>query len=248
MNKIIAANWKMHGNNNFVSDYFEFFKKNLKNKCNNEIIIFPSYLHLDKANIFKKKYNSFKLGAQSCHFNNKIAQTSSISADMLSDIGCDYVLVGHSEWRNNNDEKTISHILQNVLENNMVPIYCVGENLSEKENSKTESVIETQLKNIIDNSDLFNNKIVIAYEPVWAIGSGLTPEISVISFIHSYIKSKLLQKLPSLQEKDIMVLYGGSVNLKNTKEILKTNNVDGVLIGGASINIEEFTNICNEKL
>ena len=140
---------------------------------------------------------------------------------MLATIGCDYVLVGHSEWRNNNDEKTISHILKNVLENNMVPIYCVGENLSEKENSKTESVIETQLKNITNNSDLFNDKIIIAYEPVWAIGSGLTPEISVISFIHSYIKSKLLQTLPSLQEKNIMVLYGGSVNLKNTKKYLK---------------------------
>ena len=130
----------------------------------------------------------------------------------------------------------------------MTPIYCIGENLADKENNNTESVLEAQLQNVIDNIDYYNGKIIIAYEPVWAIGSGLTPEINVISFIHSYIKTKISQKLPSLQEKDIMVLYGGSVNIKNTKEILNTNNVDGVLIGGASIDVKEFTNICNQEL
>ena len=248
MKKIIAANWKMHGNNNFVHEYFEYLVKYLKNNNKKKIIIFPSYLHLDKANFFKKKFNLFKLGAQSCHSNNKTAQTSSISAKMLMEIGCDYTLVGHSEWRNNNHEKNISHILKNVLTNNMTPIYCIGENLADKENNNTESVLEAQLQNVIDNIDYYNGKIIIAYESVWAIGSGLTPEINVISFIHSYIKTKISQKLPSLQEKDIMVLYGGSVNIKNTKEILNTNNVDGVLIGGASIDVKEFTNICNQEL
>ena len=249
MKKIIAANWKMSGSKDFIKKYFNYFEKNIKNTSRNNIIIFPSYPHLAEVNSYKKINKSFELGAQHCHHNNEVAQTSYVSAAMLKDIGCNFVLVGHSEWRSLNNQDNLSEILESVIKNNMTPIFCIGENYSQKENSKTQSVIDNQLQNILDNKILFENcKIIIAYEPVWAIGTGTIPDINIIEFIHSYIKSKLAQKLSSVQEKDIIVLYGGSVSTKNIKEIFSAKSVDGVLIGGASLDVEEFTKICNEKL
>ena len=248
MKKVIAANWKNNGSKKFIQDYFDYFLKNVDS--NNEIIIFPPDLYISQVNDYRSK-NNFMLGGQNINYvSDNATLTSGHSSDMFIDNGCNYTLVGHSEVRGHdiayNEAANSLH-----ASNDLQVIFCVGESADTKNNGNTQNILSRQLEDLCDKRSypkVNPKKVIVAYEPVWAIGTGNIPKIDDISFIHRFIKTYVSENHPFLKEKDIMVLYGGSVNLKNAKEILSAPHVDGVLIGGASLDTKEFTKICNLKI
>ena len=254
MKKIIAANWKNNGDKKFIKNYFEYFSKNLNNTNKNEIIFFPPDLYMDQVDKYKKQSN-FSLGGQTLNTagsdsdGSDLVLTSGTSSEMYIDNGCSYILIGHSEIRQFSYRWTESPIISLALQgsDSLQVIFCVGENEDDKNAGDTHTILSKQLDDLC-YLKVKPKKFIVAYEPVWAIGSGKIPTLEDISFIHRFIKSSILEKLSSLKEKDIMVLYGGSVNLKNAKDILCAPHVDGVLIGGASLKVKEFTSICNLKI
>jgi len=245
MKKIIAANWKNNCSREFVSKYFSFFNANIKinQKSIKEIIFFPPDLYLDMVSQSIKDLSGINYGCQNLNINEKnTTLTGGNTYEMLEDTNCKYVIIGHSETRENEFNKSLKSKI--LLCKKMNIIFCVGENSLERQSDETLKKIFSQLDELIESySDKMS--IIIAYEPVWAIGSGEIPTLSNISKIHKSIKKYIIQKLPSIKENDIMVLYGGSVTAENANSILKTDFVDGVLVGGASLIAEEFTKICN---
>ena len=245
MKKIIAANWKNNCSKEFVSKYFSFFNANIKinQKSIKEIIFFPPDLYLDMVSQSIKDLSGINYGCQNLKINEKnTTLTGGNTYEMLEDMNCKYVIIGHSETRENEFNKSLKSKI--LLCKKMNIIFCVGENSLERQSDETLKKIFSQLDELIESySDKMS--IIIAYEPVWAIGSGEIPTLSNISKIHKSIKKYIIQKLPSIKENDIMVLYGGSVTAENANSILKTDFVDGVLVGGASLIAEEFTKICN---
>ena len=245
MKKIIAANWKNNCSTEFVSKYFSFFDANLKinQKSKKEIIFFPPDLYLDLVSKSIKDLSGINYGCQNLNINEKnTTLTGGNTCAMLEDMNCNYVIIGHSETRENEFNKSLKSKIELCKKMNI--IFCVGENSLERQNDEALKKIFSQLDELIE-SYIDNMRIIIAYEPVWAIGSGETPTLLSISQTHESIKKYIIQKLPSIKENDIMVLYGGSVTAKNADNILKTDFVDGVLVGGASLIAEEFTKICN---
>ena len=245
MKKIIAANWKNNCSKEFVSKYFSFFNANIKinQKSIKEIIFFPPDLYLDMVSQSIKDLSGINYGCQNLNINEKnTTLTGGNTYEMLEDTNCKYVIIGHSETRENEFNKSLKSKI--LLCKKMNIIFCVGENSLERHSDETLKKIFSQLDELIESySDKMS--IIIAYEPVWAIGSGEIPTLSNISKIHESIKKYIIQKLPSIKESDIMVLYGGSVTAENANSILKADFVDGVLVGGASLIAEEFTKICN---
>lgn len=224
MKKIIALNLKMNLGYKEILDYI----KTIQNKVtdNYEVIFFPTSIYLD---LFKK--SGYLVGAQNVHFENKGAYTGEISPYQLKSLGVNYTLVGHSERRLHFKENDIliNEKVKGALKNQLKVILCVGETDEERLSNKTYSVIENQLKNNLQNIDL--EDVTIAYEPVWAIGSGKTPTKDEIDEVVSFIKKKVKQE----NAIDIRVLYGGSVNKENIKDIMSIESVDGVLVGSSSI-------------
>ena len=245
MKKIIAANWKNNGSKDFVKDFFNYFLKNID--CNNEIVIFPPDLYINQVNEYRDKEN-FNLGSQKLNQRNDETYTSGNNSEMFIDVGCSYILVGHSEVRTVAEEDVVNNLFYT---NNLQAIFCVGENEDEKNSGNAQIKLSNQL-DLLCKKEMYPNvkpkKAIIAYEPVWAIGTGNIPKIDDISFMHNFIKTYVSENHPFLKEKDIMVLYGGSVNSKNAEEILSAPYVDGVLIGGASLDAKEFAKICNLKI
>ena len=175
------------------------------------------------------------VGGQNCHFKLSGAFTGEVSANFLKDTGCEYALIGHSERRifNNENNAEIKSRAQTAINSNLKVILCVGENLTDREDGKALEYIEKQINDCLPN--IFNNSF-IAYEPIWSIGTGKIPSAFEIQEMHSHIKKIAFKIL----NKSINVLYGGSVNAENINDILRINNVDGVLVGGASLKAKDF--------
>jgi triosephosphate isomerase len=233
MKKVIIANLKM----NLIKEECEQYLQTIKGKITDEleVIICPSFPFLS---IFISK--EFKLGAQNTFYLEKGSYTGEVSSIQLKSIGVKYIIVGHSERRKylNENNDLINKKIIAVLKQNINPILCIGETEEEKAMHKTAVVIKKQLDEALKNvepEDL--NDIVIAYEPVWAIGSGITPTLDEINDSISFIKNIILQKY---NFDHIKVLYGGSVNLDNIKQIMNLSYVDGVLIGSASTDPNTF--------
>lgn len=237
MKKLIVANLKMNLTLEEANDYLDIIKKNIIDQL--EIIICPSFPFLP---LFKNK--DYKLGAQNCYYLDKGSYTGEVSPLQLKTIGVSYIIVGHSErriyFKENNE--LINDKLKAILKHNIKPILCIGETMEERLLHKTFIVLKKQLNEALKDieSDMLTD-IVIAYEPVWAIGSGKTPTSQEIAEVINYIKD-LIKKEYKID--NIIVLYGGSVNLKNIKAI--TNIADGVLIGSASIDADNFINMINK--
>ncbi len=225
---IFIANWKLNGNSSFLKDYYEKLKVN-SNNCT--IICSPSiYLKSLKAN----NENLF-CGAQDVSSYKEGAYTGELSASMLKDNNIYFCLVGHSERRQYFSEtnENVNIKSSNLIEENIFPVICIGETLEQKENNLTEEVLSRQIKDSIPKSANHQNTL-IAYEPVWAIGTGLTPTLDEINQVHELIKNF------DPKFRNFKVLYGGSVKSANSKEINELNHVDGCLIGGASLKVDEF--------
>ncbi len=225
---IFIANWKLNGNSSFLKDYCKKLKVNSKN-CT---IICPPSIYLNSLRVDNKNLFS---GAQDVSYFKNGAYTGELSASMLRDNNIGFCLVGHSERRQYFDEKNINVNIKSsyLIEENIIPVICIGETLEEKEKNLTEEILSNQIKYCIPNSANHQNSL-IAYEPVWAIGTGLTPTLDEINQVHQLIKNF------DDKFKNFKVLYGGSVKSSNSKEINELNHVDGCLIGGASLKVDEF--------
>ena len=258
MNKqkyLIAANWKQNGDAKslirLINDFIRLYKK-VKPVC--DILILPPAIYLEtilnRLKHHKISRKKISLGAQNISSYENGAYTGELSVDMTKDYNCNYALVGHSERRHvfNEDDKTISKKVRLSIESGMQTILCVGETIIEYDKKLTKKVILRQLKSaLVKSVDLFksnHSKIIIAYEPVWAIGTGKTASLDNISDVHSYIRN-VLNKILGIKTNSIKILYGGSVKPSNAKEIFSMQDVDGGLIGGASLNSKDFFSIVN---
>lgn len=238
----IIANWKMNGSQALIKNMiFHLSKASIS--PNNEVILCPPYLFLrDLLNYLPQ----FSIGAQNCSSKHKEkgAFTGDISANMLKEVGCKYIILGHSERRSYYQETNdiVKQKAQFAIESNLIPIICIGETLEEKNTNKTLKIIEEQLETSLpDNANADN--IIIAYEPVWAIGTGLTASNTDIETVHNYILQLLIKKFGSSFENKIKIVYGGSVKVDNAQEIISIKNVHGLLIGGISLIPEDFKRI-----
>lgn len=237
--KYTIANWKMNGLNNsikLVKSIENHIKKTKHSKS--KIIICPPFTLLSNFTKIEKKIS---FGGQDCHYLNNGAFTGSISASMLKSIGCKYVIIGHSERRQYQNElsKELNLKIKSALASNLKVIYCIGEKFSEIK--RRNKVLASQINSLPTNFKFKN--IIIAYEPVWAIGTGKVPSLNQINNIHSKIRLLLAKKIGHSNSNKISILYGGSVNAQNASEILNLSQVDGALVGGASLKAADFSKI-----
>jgi len=231
-----VANWKLNGDFKFIDQFFNEIK--LPHEASKCVVICPTSIHLDYAS---QKKNNFYIGAQNVSQYKEGAYTGEISCISLSDLKIEFCIVCHSERRQIFNEENIDANSKSLLliNNDIVPIICIGESLKEKKNGKTKEVLAKQLEEGIPDSSNSNNTI-IAYEPMWAIGTGLTPSLDEIDKTHEFIKNY------NFKFNNYKILYGGSVKANNAKEIVSLSNVDGVLIGGASLKSDEFSKIIQD--
>lgn len=240
--KIVAGNWKM---NTLPMEGVELAKGVAAGRsevcdCVN-IIVCPPFTHLHSV-IEALKGANVSVGAQDCATEVKGAYTGEVSAEMIAALGCEYVILGHSERRQYYGEtsETLNKKMERAYENNLKPIYCVGENLEEREANRHFEVVKQQIEEVVFNltAEQFA-KLVIAYEPVWAIGTGKTATAEQAEEIHAYIREVLRSKFGAAAE-ECPILYGGSCKPSNAGEIFSKENVDGGLIGGAALKAEDF--------
>ena len=233
------ANWKMNGQKDSyklvksISNYCQKMKRKTS-----KVVICPPFTLLSEL---IKKEKKIKFGGQDCHYKSEGAYTGSISANMLKSINCQYVILGHSERRIYQKEtsKELSLKIESAIKSNLTVIYCIGEKLEEIK--KRNIILKKQLSSLPKKID--PKKIIIAYEPVWAIGTGKVPSLNDIDKIHQKIRD-ILSNLVSLRfSKHVSILYGGSVNSVNSVDILNLDHVDGALVGGASLKSKEFCKI-----
>ncbi len=231
-----VANWKLNGNFQFIDQYIDELQLiENKSKC---IVICPTSIHLD---YITRKKHKFYLGAQNISQYKEGAYTGEISCSALNELKIEFCIVGHSERRQMYHETNSDTNLKSsqLINHDIVPIVCIGETLEQKKEGKTKYILEKQLADgLSENSNSTNT--IIAYEPVWAIGTGLTPSLDEINKTHNFIKSH------KAKFNNYKILYGGSVNAKNSKDIVSLSNVDGALIGGASLKTEEFRKIIED--
>ena len=241
--RLIAGNWKMHKTVRETEGYINRFRELTGAYEDREVLLCPPFTSLHTASGLLKD-TQIRLGAQNCHYEKQGAFTGEVSLPMLKELGCDYVIVGHSERRHifGEDDELINRKLTACLEEGIRPILCVGEKLEDREAGLTEKVIETQIRLALTRLEEHTDSIDIAYEPVWAIGTGVpaTPEDAVK--VHRFIR-ELLQKLNPSRKGKTRILYGGSVKPSNAGEFMKHEEIDGLLVGGASLDPESFAQI-----
>lgn len=241
--RFVAGNWKMNGsleqNQFLLSALLEMVKGS-----DAEIVVFPPTIYIPQVASIVKGSN-IKVGIQNVSSEVKGAFTGETSLGMAKDFGCDYVLIGHSERRTlyGETDADVAKKMRAVVAAGLVPVICVGETLEERENGKTDAVIKTQLTSVINEIgiDAFKDA-VIAYEPVWAIGTGKTATPEEANQVHDFIHCTLSSYDDNISNL-VRVVYGGSVNASNVDSLFAEKNIDGALVGGASLEAEGFTKI-----
>lgn len=246
--KVVAGNWKMNMNLSGTIELISAIKNELsKSDSKTEVIVCPPFTSLETA-VTVVKGSSIKVGAQNMHYESDGAFTGEISADMLKSVGCEYVILGHSERRTlfGESDEMINKKVKKALSSGLKPIFCVGETLEERESNLTEKVVDNQVKNGLSGiSEAELSELIIAYEPVWAIGTGKTASPEQAQEVHKFIRN-LISKLYSNNLADNLVIqYGGSVKPDNAEELFSQPDIDGGLIGGASLKADSFISIVN---
>ncbi len=243
--RLIAANWKMNKTVAETEDYLTKFLKILGTPEDREVLICPPFTALYVAGRILKD-TPIKIGAQNCHYEEKGAFTGEISIPMIKEVGCSYVIVGHSERRHifGESDEVINRKLVACLERGVRPILCVGERIEDREAGMTFKVVETQIRLALSGIEGLTDLLDVAYEPVWAIGTGVPAKPEDAVTVHRFIKD-LLKEINPKSEGRTRVLYGGSVNPENAPEFMKHKEVDGLLVGGASLDPEAFAKIVN---
>jgi triosephosphate isomerase len=245
--KIVAGNWKMNISLTEGQELFSEIKKLVRKevKGNQGIVVCPPFIHISSL-AQSLADDSLAIGAQNCHQSDSGAFTGEVSASMLASAGASYVIIGHSERRLYFAESNVqlAQKLDVVLKNGILPIFCIGETLEQRNDGSYFDVIKSQLAEAafhLQEADFA--KLVIAYEPVWAIGTGLTASPVQAQEIHSYIRKLIAEKYNPSLASNLTILYGGSCNPKNASELFAQPDIDGGLIGGASLKARDFVEI-----
>ena len=244
-NWIVAGNWKMHNTIGESIALAQAIKEGTKDIQNGEVIIAPPFTSL--YNVGKTiKGSQVSLAAQNMHCENKGAFTGEIAPGMLTDVGCTYVLLGHSERRKyfHETDEYINLKVKKALAVGLKPILCVGETEEERVKGVTQLVVDKQLKKALSDVEKIDN-VVIAYEPVWAIGTGKIATSIQAEEVHKFIRG-ILKELYGDVSKEIRILYGGSVTKDNIGELIGMENIDGALVGGASLKPDAFLGIIQQ--
>ena len=244
--KVIAGNWKMnndlHGTVNLISD----LKKEMNGKnIEAEVIICPPFISLETASTLLKD-SSIKLGAQNMYFEESGAFTGEVSPSMLKSVGCEYVILGHSERRTifGENDQVINKKIKTAIKFGLKPIFCIGETLEEREKGITFKVVETQIQNgLKDLSENDLSNLIIAYEPVWAIGTGRNATPQQAQEVHQFIRGLISKLYSSNFARQLVIQYGGSVKADNAQELLSQPDIDGALVGGACLKADSFIKI-----
>ena len=246
-NKIVAGNWKMNKNFQEGTDLANELIQNFKSSdSNKQLIICPPFIHLSAlADLLVD--SKITLGGQNCHTSEKGAYTGEISAEMLKSLGVQYCLVGHSERRAYffEDNEELYQKIKQLLAKDIQPIFCCGELLEDRKEKEHFDVIEDQLELLWKFSKTDFQKIIIAYEPLWAIGTGATATADQAQEIHAFIRSQIAKKMDPTIAENTSILYGGSCKSSNAAELFSKPDVDGGLIGGAALQAKDFLGIYN---
>ncbi len=241
---IIAGNWKMNANKGSVKSLIGGILSGMGG-VNSEVLVCVPFPYLSQVESLIDGSN-LKLGAQNLNINSSGAFTGEVSADMIKDFGAKHVIVGHSERRSLYGETSwvVAEKTKAALDSGLTPLLCVGESLEHREAGKTEAVVEEQLNAVIEllGIDSFHN-IIVAYEPVWAIGTGMTATPEQAQAVHLFIRNLLGESSEKIAQKT-PILYGGSMNAGNAMELISCPDIDGGLIGGAALKAEDFLQIC----
>jgi len=240
--KLMAANWKMYKTPDQTRDFFRDFLPLVAGHDRDEIVVCPPFVDLQAA-LESVKGSSVSIGAQNVHWANEGAYTGEISAAMLLAIGCTHAIIGHSERRQyfGETDDSVNLRLKTALEAGLTPIVCVGEVLQEREAGLTEDVLRRQCTRAFHKvSTKKAGKLVVAYEPVWAIGTGKTATPQLASEAHSLIRGEAAKTFGQEFADQLRILYGGSVNPENAKALMSEDEIDGALVGGASLDAKSF--------
>ncbi len=240
---LIAANWKMNKTPSESIEFLHDLQKKLTNQEKGEILICPPYTSIYAMIQYTDNFN-VHIGAQDVHWENDGAYTGKISCRMLKELNCEYVIIGHSEQRTYfyETDETVNKKVMKVLEYKMTPIICVGETLQERELKKEKEVVTNQLKKGLQNLRA-DQEIVIAYEPVWAIGTGKNATPEQAQEMHKLIRELLQDMFNKEFAEKTRIIYGGSLKPENSKEIFSQPDIDGGLIGGASLKVDSYYSI-----
>ena len=242
---LVIANWKMHGQIEWIQHYIHEFVKALGTPGQCEMVLCPPFVYLQQLTTLLKN-TRVGVGAQNLHDSEQGAFTGEVSAPMLKELGCSYVVVGHSERRRlfAETDAVVAAKFAAARLNSLVPILCVGENEAERSGGVTERVVQRQLDAVLHfcGIDAFAGG-VIAYEPVWAIGTGVTATPAQAQAVHGFIRNYVASLSPA-SASEMRILYGGSVRAGNAAELAHEPDVDGALVGGASLVAKEFLAIC----
>lgn len=243
---VIAGNWKMNKNLAEAAELVNGLKAELAGKTLNAgVIVCPPYVSIESVAKLAEG-TEIKVGAQNMYFEESGAYTGEISADMLKSVGAEYVILGHSERRTifGEGDEVINKKIKKALEAGLKPIFCIGETLEEREGGTMKQVIATQVKGGLSGiSEQELKEIIIAYEPVWAIGTGVTASPEQAQEVHAYIRGMLKEMYSDQAADEMTIQYGGSVKPDNAKELLGMPDIDGALVGGACLKADSFAGI-----
>jgi len=242
---LIAGNWKMYKTLPEAQNLAKNIKIESHDLSDADVVICPPFTALAAVQEIIKD-SDIALGAQNMYWKNKGAYTGEISPAFLVDLGCKYVIIGHSERRQHFKEtdEEINKKIKVALEYGLIPILCVGETINEKERGETENIVERELTNALSGlkyDDIRN--IIIAYEPIWAIGTGKTATPKIAEAVHKFIRSFIEKNYKSEVARELRILYGGSIKPDNIRGLMKEPDIDGGLVGGASLKAESFIEI-----
>ncbi|NJD23120.1 MAG: triose-phosphate isomerase [Melioribacter sp.] len=244
--KVIAGNWKMNNDLRGTVSLISDLKKELNGKnVEAEVIICPPFTSLETASTLLKD-SVIKLGAQNMYFEESGAFTGEVSGAMLNSVGCKYVILGHSERRTifAESDQVINKKIKSAIRFGLKPIFCIGETLEEREKGITFKVVETQIQNgLKDLSENDLSNLIIAYEPVWAIGTGRNATPQQAQEVHQFIRGLISKLYSSNFARQLVIQYGGSVKADNAKELLSQPDIDGALVGGACLKADSFIKI-----
>ncbi len=247
MIKLIVANWKMNKTVEESCLLANELKNLLKNEKNVDIAVCPAFTSLHPVSK-ELKGSNIKLGAQNMHFENSGAYTGEVSPSMIKDLGCEFVIIGHSERREsfNEDDSLINKKLAAALRNGLKPILCIGENWEQRLNEETEDILEYQLLKCLSGIESIKD-LVIAYEPIWAISKGNPNQKAATKAdaeeSHLFIRKVISGIYEEETAKNVRIIYGGSLKPENAKELLSMPNINGGLVGNASLNAKSFAEI-----
>ncbi len=244
--KLLVANWKMHFLRAPALDYLKVFKERVRTITKTEIVLAPPFTLLETVGRAIRD-SQIKLAAQDLFYERAGAFTGEISPAMLQDLDCAYVIVGHSERRQlfGERDEIVNKKLHAALESDLSPILCVGESLTERQAAKTESVLETQVKIALQHN-VASAKLVVAYEPVWAIGTGVNAAPAQAQASAHFIRETLRSLLGAEIAQSVRILYGGSVKVSNLESFLQEPDIDGALVGGASLDPAAFAEMAQQ--